>query len=559
MAITLEQLRSKHANSADEMYAFTQAAGYLMGCLEQYRERCLALGLPFCGKLEKNYQEIHNSLHALGTDGLDFDHEEEALTAALETMDKLGGFLNVVIGPGERTIRDALAEQDREQQNTTQRRESFDSEADEPTAANSLDQVSKFLELSAGREEAPLFDYWRESMPQPEAVGQNLGPMLKEPASTALTRMRRALRDSGSNEDRVRLLADIFGARIAAGATRNDKSHLERTEITSRQVNVCAEELMKNPLFQSFAAENMPELLRLAQKRGHGGLLEERFEQYLLKLPGGKLRNDPILKRYMPNCKERINVLKKQIKERSGLGDACDPMAEIVVLRGLVRADRHNVDSLNVPIPTDPSNSLGSCAEILAYKPEFQECVADAIGAAEHGHGGRMVEALRTAEKKNSKGKQSQDPTNFTKLMLNKTTYQGRMLNLQLRAFSLREQIRHGRPVDEQVKLQYRDLCLENFGLSDQVINEHIPSGSDVDEVRVREKKEILGQTQQFSLANTGALKEEDVTQGLKTIIETKNMGYHVPQHFPNRIGGDGKLRADSLEELDKSNDLELI
>ena len=56
--------------------------------------------------------------------------------------------------------------------------------------------------------------------------------------------------------------------------------------------------------------------------------------------------------------------------------------------------------------------------------------------------------------------------------------------------------------MDEQVKLQYRDMCLENFGLSDQVIIEYIPSGSDVDEVRVREKMEILGQTQRFSLTN---------------------------------------------------------
>ena len=169
-----------------------------------------------------------------------------------------------------------------------------------------------------------------------------------------------------------------------------------------------------------------------------------------------------------------------------------------------------------------------------------------------------MVEAFRAEEKKNAKENGEIDPTHFTRLLLNKTTYQGRMRDLQVRAFCLREQIRHGRPVDEQVKLQYRELCLENFGLSDQVNNEHLPSGTDVDEVRVREKMEILGENPQFSPANALNLKEEEVTRGLEAIIDTKGLGYHVPKYFPNRIGSDGKLRADSLDAIGKNEELKL-
>lgn len=591
MAITLEQLRQKYTRSADEMDLFCKAAGYLLAGLNTYRESCLVSGLPFCGKLEQSYQTLSTSLKSLATEALDFDYKGAALTEALKAMDQLGPFLNVKVGPGDRTIRDVIAAQDLELQKNKQRQQSLISEKEEPrqsfhseedealqsfqsqkneagqslaseaddlTAADSLRLVSEFLELPVGREEAPLFDYWKDNMPQPQAAGRNLGPMLQEPASVALTRMRRALRDSGSNEDRVRLLADLFAGRIAAGATRNDRSHLERTQITSRQINTYAEQLMKNPLFRQFAAENMDQLLRLAQKRGHGGLLEERFQSFLLKLPGGKLRNDPILKRYMPNCKERINVLKKEIKARKGLSNASDPMAEIVVLRSLVHADRHNVESLNVPIPTDPSNTLGNCSEILAYESDFLNCLSAGVAAADHGHGGRMVEALRAEEKKNAKENGDIDPAHFTRLLLNKTTYQGRMRDLQVRAFCLREQIRHGRPVDEQVKLQYRELCLENFGLSDQVNSEHLPSGTDVDEVRVREKMEILGENPQFSPANALNLKEEEVTRGLEAIIDTKGLGYHVPKYFPNRIGSDGKLRADSLDAIGKNEELKL-
>lgn len=546
MAINIETYGKKWNASEDWVYELSVAASDLRNRLEKLRAQRLTLGLPFSGKLEQSFRELQQSLTTLGKDYLDFEGgDAEALKNALNSIDKLGPFLNLKVGPGGLTLRDQMTERKKAQENEILRKDQA-----APSLEDSLQTLSDALEISTDRQAAPLYDYARENDPEPDfgpAEGQRR-------ADLVLAEKLQALRQSGPQQDRVKLLAELFGARIAANAERNALKLLERTQIRPGQVEHYAKQLLDNPLFQKFAAEQEAELTRLSRKNGHGGVLETAFKKFLLNLPGGELRNDPVLARYMPSYKDRIEVLKKQVEHAPEIYRADNAVAEMVTLRGLAHADRHHSGSLEDPIATDPSNRLGNCSKILADQDDFRSCLDAVRESAVHGHGGQMVEDLRKAweRRKAAPGIGKETPSELTRQMLYKTTYRGRMDELRVKAALLREEILQGKPVDESVKLRYRELCLENFALSDQVNHKHIPSDTDVDEAEVRRKAEILGtHNDQFGLANTRLLRQQDVEGGLKAIIETKGVGYKIPKFFPMRVNARPVIQAEEQAEPD--------
>lgn len=119
-----------------------------------------------------------------------------------------------------------------------------------------------------------------------------------------------------------------------------------------------------------------------AAKSGHGGALDDLFRKHVKELPAGSLSNNPLLARYMPTVKERIEFLQTHLPEDTGKVDKY--VAEIIALRNLVHAERGKKSSLDKPIPTDPESSLQVNAKSLWANGSLQHLITHNVGKARH-------------------------------------------------------------------------------------------------------------------------------------------------------------------------------
>ena len=192
--------------------------------------------------------------------------------------------------------------------------------------------------------------------------------------------------------------ARILAVRILSDSVRGNLSTLKKP-IKGKDIIKVADELGSNDVFATFINSiETEEVGNLLKKRGHGGVFEDKFKEYILNLPAGDLENDKILDRFMPRVIDRIDVLKKQVKNKEP-GEAWNyQIAETIILRGLIGAQRDNKKLLYAKIPTNTNLAGEACS--LATSEHFcnicdtQKVKSDFL----EGHGGLMIENLSKAQ-----------------------------------------------------------------------------------------------------------------------------------------------------------------
>lgn len=363
-------------------------------------------------------------------------------------------------------------------------------------------------------------------------------------------RRLRALMDpirAGQKEMTKADLAEILAVRLAAGAARDDLDGLKRTNVGEEQIRSYKEELLKNPMLEQFFQTERERITALAsQKRTHDGALEDQFKSFLVKRPAGELRNDPILARWMPSYGQRIEALKPQAKSEGGI-NRVEAMAEIVTLRGMAKADRHRINRLQERIRTDSGCSLVHTVRLLADDRGFQLSAEAAKDYAQHGHGGKLAEEIRKNEKRLPGDVQ---PNSKVQTVLNRTTYDGRVSTICLRANQMLDGLKAGRTPDSAMKLEYREMCIEFFALSEALSGLGEARGKDVDWSLMNTRTQVLEKLPRYSLQNTKLLTAEDMMAGLEGFTDPKSLHFDPQKGMPLKLGKDNEPRRDSLIEI---------
>ena len=201
-------------------------------------------------------------------------------------------------------------------------------------------------------------------------------------------------------QDQRLLAARIFAARILVNSEPGNGNSLKHP-VNGKDIDRVAKELLNNKHFNDFVMEKeRGELANVINKYGHGGKLENRFKNYLLTRPAGELQNDRILDRFMPTAWDRINELKKQAKKVRD-GSINKEIAETMVLRRMVGAERNTPDRLKVKIPT-----VGKLTEQVSYVAYGAEEAGNDVRVKtdfREGHGGLMIENMKNAKEVHKK------------------------------------------------------------------------------------------------------------------------------------------------------------
>ena len=194
-------------------------------------------------------------------------------------------------------------------------------------------------------------------------------------------------------DDLSRCAARILAARILVNSVRGDGSSL-RKNVNGAAIDILAEELLDEDFLLSGFLETLNEnqLRNLLQKSGHGGVFEDKFKDYILKLPAGELKTDRIFDRFMPRTIDRIEVLQKQAKEAIRDERSVEmQMSEILLLRAAVGAARKDKEALYNRVPT--VFNLSKDVKELVKKGPVQEAAFMPSVRADilEGHGGLMA------------------------------------------------------------------------------------------------------------------------------------------------------------------------
>ena len=196
------------------------------------------------------------------------------------------------------------------------------------------------------------------------------------------------------NENPQLIAARIFATRILVNSVRGDKSTLKE-KVSGRDIDMLAEALMNNKTFKDFTETAGDRRLRkLIGKYGHGGVLEDKFKEYIINLPAGKLENDRILDRFMPRIIDRIDVLKQRVKKCPANRGCKREIAEVILLRQMGNAVRRDPETLVGRIPTVTSlpKAVSSvtnteAAASVSFNQNLRRDLAE-------GHGGLMIENM---------------------------------------------------------------------------------------------------------------------------------------------------------------------
>ena len=217
----------------------------------------------------------------------------------------------------------------------------------------------------------------------------------------------------GKDKDRpYKQFATIFAARILANSQRGSKLALFE-EISGAEVYEVAERLQQNPDFRNFISEsylqdranNYAKLRdaedKLCNARTHGGFIEDKFKKYLLKKKPGELENSPELARFMPTAKERIEELKRQVKNNPDDRELQKKAAaEIIAIRNACKVERKTGYNLDKQIPpARGDHRLDKEVEKLTQDPSLGNILQDDNTRRElltrYSHGGKMMTNVR--------------------------------------------------------------------------------------------------------------------------------------------------------------------
>ena len=236
---------------------------------------------------------------------------------------------------------------------------------------------------------------------------------VKDTASAKISELQKMFSNPSDFENMTSYPSMYFGrilsARIISGAKNGDPQALQ-TRMKMGDINSTYEMLEDNPHFKGFCryVKENGKLLEKAEKAAsskNGDELATMFTNYIAHQP---LKNlyayTEDIDIFMPNVKKRIEVLQSRAEKK--LDDKSIPVAEIaeiIVLRRHIKAERGNKSSLNKPY-VDDARQLRDEVDELMNNEEFQKYVSkrDVYKKVSTGHGGEMIDEFRKQFKKDS-------------------------------------------------------------------------------------------------------------------------------------------------------------
>ncbi|MBR6093522.1 MAG: hypothetical protein IKP92_00675 [Lachnospiraceae bacterium] len=194
-----------------------------------------------------------------------------------------------------------------------------------------------------------------------------------------------------------RAAARILAARILVDSERGVLKSLKKP-VKGTDIDDLSKRLLENETFRNFLNSlQVEEKRNLLTHSGHGGVFEDKFKEYLLKLEAGKLHNDRILDRFMPKAYQRIEELQRQAAKKGPHDGIYREAAEVMLIRAMIGAGRNQPDKLAAKIPT--FSNLAEEVEELSqseHNPRFVGACGNekTIKDFQAGHGGQMIENM---------------------------------------------------------------------------------------------------------------------------------------------------------------------
>ena len=197
-----------------------------------------------------------------------------------------------------------------------------------------------------------------------------------------------------SKEEKTALYTELMASRASVEAVRGKSKTLEKP-IDGKKLKEAREALQNSSTFKNFINnEDLANEIREAAIEGHGGALEEKFQEHVLDMD--HIPED-VPQRYMPTALKRVDKLSEKIK---GINypleeQEIDLFAEMMGTRQAVGAEGTKEGPLKVDI--NPKKLQPAVKQWKDCK-SFRDFVAeneDAKKAALEGHGGALAEKFK--------------------------------------------------------------------------------------------------------------------------------------------------------------------
>lgn len=245
-----------------------------------------------------------------------------------------------------------------------------------------------------------LEDKFREFVLDQEQIQ---GDVPEEYMPTALKRteaLQKKLRETDfavpdDNDRKLSMMAELLGARAAVEAVRGKKESLDK-KLNAAVLAEKVKTFCDDPTFQVFATDLNSGAMEAAQK-GHGGALEDKFREYVLKL---KELPEKLPAGYTPTALDRIEALQKKIKSDAFNQLEDDDkealLTELAATRNAIQAKRKDKHSLEGPVPLeDLSTARDKLSECQTFQEFLQSNPEAARKAALSGHGGELEDKFK--------------------------------------------------------------------------------------------------------------------------------------------------------------------
>ena len=249
------------------------------------------------------------------------------------------------------------------------------------------DLEEKFKEYVAGLDELP------------EKIPARYIPTAYERIE-ALKKKISGINPTAENADElVSACAALLGARRSVGAKRKTPDSL-KINVQTKEAKDFSDKLRNCKAFKDFVKKN-PKLVKdiTSAKHTHGGELEEKFKEYILKLdkiPEG------VPKEYMPTALERCEALKKKINSSEYRSKTPDEkkgiLKELIATRAAVNSIRGDKKSLEPTVDADKLNEIRKMLDESAAVDDFLlrgASLEDLKDLATTGHGGALDDKLK--------------------------------------------------------------------------------------------------------------------------------------------------------------------
>ncbi|MBO6159649.1 MAG: hypothetical protein J6P72_10395 [Firmicutes bacterium] len=196
---------------------------------------------------------------------------------------------------------------------------------------------------------------------------------------------------STTDPDKIKLYTtEIMATRLAAGAIRGKEESLEKP-LNPAELAKQRNALQKSTMLEDMLAAD-PVAAKTAALKGHGGALDDRFKANILA-SNHIVEGTPSA--YMPNAKERIEVLQKKIEANQKVyGIATDNrnlLTELTATRMAAGSVRGSKKTLKTTFDSEKFsqsyNSLSNCSAWKSFSAGSQQNLTN---YAINGHGGLL-------------------------------------------------------------------------------------------------------------------------------------------------------------------------